>query len=354
MSKEKNTPKNSFFKKSANKIIDFSKLLWSVITYKFVLLIIAVIIVVNLFAIFRSIVKRKIDENTEQSIESMATEGLEKIRIRINDEFSVLSTLSLLYDGNEEINLETTKEMFEIAINSHQFVGIDLLTASNERVLSLGSNVKYEDEIFIESILTGENTVSSIFFDENKNEYICLGVPIYKNGTIIGALIGEYEIKEFTNILDTSSFGQVGSIFISEEDGRLVARPESVGENTNLFDLLDSININNEKKIEQLKKNLVKGRSGIITYGNSKYKRYICYNVIPDTNWYAISIVSGNLMDETAHKVSESAVHFAIEVSFVFAIYILITIGMDIRLLKKEEELEEKNSAPVEETQNNK
>lgn len=353
MSKENETKKSSFIKKSANKIINFSRLLWSVITYKFILLIIAVILVANLFAIFRSIVKNTINNNTEQSIEAMATEGLEKIRIRINDEFSVLSTLALLYDENDKIDLETTKEMFEIAIDSHEFVGIDLITVSNEQVLSLGSTVRYEDEIFIESVLTGENTVSSIFFDENKNEYICLGVPVYKNDIIIGALIVEYEIEAFTKILDTSSFGQVGSIFIAEEDGRLVARPESVGENTNLFDLLDSININNEKKILQLKKNLVKGRSGIITYGNSKYKRYICYNVIPDTNWYAISIVSGNLMDETAHKVSESAVHFAIEVSFVFTIYILITIGMDIKLVKKEEELEEKNSAPVDETQKN-
>lgn len=334
MSKNNNTKKKNIFKNLGTKILNFSKLLWAVLTYKFILLIVAVILVVNCFSDFKASVKRKIDKNTENIVESMATDSLQKIQLKINDEFSVLETLTLLYDGNDEIEMATTQSLYERELSSHPFVGIDLISNVNEPLLSLGTHVNYEDDVFIETILAGNNTVSSIVFDSTGNEYICLGVPIVKDTQLIGALIGEYDIDEFTEIIDTSSFGQVGSIFIAEEDGTLVARPESVGENTNLFELLDSINIDNEKEIEILKKNIIKGHSGVITYGDSKYKRYICYNHIPDTDWYAISIVSGNTMDKTTRKVSTSAVNFSIKVGFIFVIYILVTIAIDIRILR--------------------
>ena len=63
---------------------------------------------------------------------------------------------------------------------------------------------------------------------------------------IAGVLICSYNIEQFTNIIDTSTIEQIGTTIISQEDGTLVSRPESVN-STNLFTFLDSINIKNKK-----------------------------------------------------------------------------------------------------------
>lgn len=317
-------------------IVDFSKLLWTCITYKFILLIIAALYIAYSFTGFKSDVQKQINKNTKVYLTSMVSESLEKIRLKINDEYNVLKTLSLLYDENDEIDIDMTSNLLEKALNAHEFVGLSLVSANKDEVLTIGDSVSYVHNEFLDNILNGNNGVSTIIADEKNNvEYICLGVPVYKNDKIVGALICNYDIQEFTEIIDTSSFEKLGTTFISQEDGILVARPDAVGKNTNLFVLLDSINIKNEKSIAKLKKQIKNGRSGIITYGSGKHKRYICYDIVPDTNWYSVSIVSANTIEPVAKKVSSYAYSFAYTLSVVFIIYILITMTMDIKIAKK-------------------
>ena len=334
--KEKNKIKN--LKRG---IVDFSKLLWECITYKMIFLIIAVVFVVYAFSIFRGSVQKQINKNTESYLSSMVSESLEKIHLKINDEFTVLRTIALFYDGEDEIDIETTESMMQDLMDSHSFVGIRILDKNMQQIFALGTNLQESTDEFLDTAIQGNQSISSISVDEeNDIEYISLAVPIFHEEEIIGVLACNYDIDEFTKIIDTSSFEQLGTTFISQEDGILVSRPESVGKNTNLFVLLDSININNEKSIKKLKKSITNGQSGIITYGEGKHKRYICYDVVPDTEWYAVSIVSANAIEPVAKKVSSLAMQFAYESSFVFVVYILVTLGIDIRIAKKKQNKE--------------
>lgn len=334
--KKKKTEKKLNIKKIKRGIIDFTKLLWACITYKMIFLLIAIIFVVYSFSEFERKIQKRINDNTEDYLESMVSESLEKIQIRINDEFIVLNMIAVLYDGENEKDIENTKDKICELMGVHDFVGIQIRNNDRDIVLELGNNYNIESESFYDKLYDGKETVSPIVVDEeNDKEYISLGVPIYDEENFIGVLTCNYDIDEFTKILDTSSFGQLGTILISQEDGTLVARPESVGKNTNLFTLLDSININNEKSIQKLKKSIKNGQSGIITYGEENHKRYICYNSVPDTEWYSVSIVSASEIEPVVKKVSNLAVRFSAKMFMVFIIYIVITLGIDIRLLKK-------------------
>lgn len=338
MKKEKEKRKKFELNKIKRGIVDFSKLLWACITYKMVLLVIAVIYVVYAFSGFRGSVQKQINKNTKSHLSLMVSESLERIHIKMNDEFIVLNTMALFYDGEEEIDLDTTRNMLEDVIGTHNFVGVRILDSNLNEIISLGKNKTCETSEFYDNALKGNNAISPIIVDgEEEIEYINLAVPVYNNAKkIIGILSCNYEINAFTKILDTSSFEQLGTTLISQEDGILVSRPESVGKNTNLFVLLDSININNEKSIKKLKKSITNGQSGIITYGTGKHKRYICYDVVPDTNWYSVSIVSASAIEPVAKKVSSLAMNFAYKISVIFVIYILITLIIDISMARKE------------------
>lgn len=338
MKKEKDKFKKFEIKRIKRGIVDFSKLLWACITYKMVLLIIAAIYIAYAFSGFRGSVQKQINKNTTSYLSSMVSESLEKIHIKINDEFIVLNTMALFYDGEEEIDLETTKNMLEDVIGTLNFVGVRILDDNRNEIISMGNNLACESNEFYDSALKGNNSISPIIVDEEKEiEYINLAVPVRNNEKkIIGVLSCNYEIDAFTKILDTSSFEQLGTTLISQENGTLVSRPQSVGKNTNLFVLLDSININNEKSIKKLKKSITNGQSGIITYGEGKYKRYICYDVVPDTDWYSVSIVSANAIEPVAKKVSSLAMEFAYKISIIFVIYIVITLIIDISIARKE------------------
>lgn len=335
----KDVKKKFHLSKIKDGIVDFSKLLWACITWKLILLIVAAAFVGHFFLNFKSSVQKQINKSTRNYLSSMVTESLEKMRLKINDEYSVISTLALLFDDNDEIGIDNASEILEKEMDAHDFVGIDLIAKDSSKILSVGASVMY-DEDFIGSILSGSRAISTIIVDDKKGaEYICMGVPVYMNGRVNGALICEYDIKEFSEIIDTSLFGKVGTTFISQEDGILVLRPESAGGGNNLFVLLDSINIDNEKSIKKLKKSIKNGQSGVITYGSGKHKRYICYDIVPDTDWYSVSIVSSDAIEPITKKVSTLAFNFALKISIIFVLYVIIVLTIDIRMAKRKRKL---------------
>lgn len=362
---EKNVEKrNGKFSKMKKKTVNFAKLLWECITYKIVLFIMAFAYGIFVFSGFRANVQNEINENTKTFLTSMVNESSEKIEMKINDEFIVLQTLALYYD--EDIELSMTQRMLDEMLKTHEFQGVCIVDKEKNEIVKAGT-VEIDDSEFVDNALNGTNSISTIYIDKKGNELISLAVPVYSkteqnnendsdDGTgeendnnenkdskndnsknyanIAGVLICSYNIEQFTNIIDTSTIEQIGTTIISQEDGTLVSRPESVN-STNLFTFLDSINIKNEKSIEKLKKSITNGQTGIIIYGKDKYKRYICYNIVSDTKWYSVSIVSADSIEPVAKRVSRRAVNFTIHMCFVVVVYFLITFAIDINIIRK-------------------
>lgn len=356
--------RNGKFSKMKKKTVNFAKLLWECITYKIVLFIMAFAYGIFVFSGFRANVQNEINENTKTFLTSMVNESSEKIEMKINDEFIVLQTLALYYD--EDIELSMTQRMLDEMLKTHEFQGVCIVDKEKNEIVKAGT-VEIDDSEFVDNALNGTNSISTIYIDKKGNELISLAVPVYSkteqnnendsdDGTgeendnnenedskndnsknyanIAGVLICSYNIEQFTNIIDTSTIEQIGTTIISQEDGTLVSRPESVN-STNLFTFLDSINIKNEKSIEKLKKSITNGQTGIIIYGKDKYKRYICYNIVSDTKWYSVSIVSADSIEPVAKRVSRRAVNFTIHMCFVVVVYFLITFAIDINIIRK-------------------
>lgn len=323
--------------KVRNSLIILFKLLRECITYKIILLIIAVLIVESTFTEFKKNVQKQINANTKVYLSSMVSESIEKVNLKINEEFSILRTMSLIYDEDKNIEFNVTKKILRDEVDKQSFIGVELLDTNKDALVSYGAIPNIESTDYIDKSLKGDNGISPIVLDEeNKTEYIALSVPVTnKDNEVLGVLVSYYDINEFTQIIDTSSFEKVGTTFISQEDGTLVSRPESIGSNSNLFSILDSVNIKNGKSIAKLKKYIKNGQSGLITYGKGKYKRYICYNMIPDTDWYSVSIVSGNSIEPVAKKVSSLAVALAGRITTIFTIYIIVTLIIDLRKAKR-------------------
>ena len=372
--------RNGKFSKMKKKTVNFAKLLWECITYKIVLFIMAFAYGIFVFSGFRANVQNEINENTKTFLTSMVNESSEKIEMKINDEFIVLQTLALYYD--EDIELSMTQRMLDEMLKTHEFQGVCIVDKEKNEIVKAGT-VEIDDSEFVDNALNGTNSISTIYIDKKGNELISLAVPVYSkteqnnendsdDGTgeendnnenedskkdnsknyanIAGVLICSYNIEQFTNIIDTSTIEQIGTTIISQEDGTLVSRPESVN-STNLFTFLDSINIKNEKSIEKLKKSITNGQTGIIIYGKDKYKRYICYNIVSDTKWYSVSIVSADSIEPVAKRVSGRAVNFTIHMCFVVVVYFLITFAIDINIIRKNRNNDTCNSEKDESTE---
>ena len=242
-------------KTAKNKTKGFFSLLVESITYKVVIFAIFAVYLVYSFAVYRSSIQSQINKNTKAHLSEIVNESLEKVHIKINDEFIVAHTMTGFY--GEDIELSITEKLLKDAMEKHPFEGILILDKDKQSVLSVGNVSTFEDDTFIDKAMDGKDSISKIY-SMNDAEYISLAVPILSQETqeVSNIMICTYGIQELTGILDTSTFEQIGTTFISQEDGTLVARPKAVKKNTNLYDLLNTLDINNTTSIQKLKKYL--------------------------------------------------------------------------------------------------
>lgn len=311
-------------KEITNKL--FGGILWCAhhITYRLVLLVLCVILALIAFSMFQTNVKYKINKNTESYLKTMLDEGLNQVSLKIDEEIAILKTIVVSIQDKDEI---TIREQLFDQIELHGFLGIHVMDSKGAIVYTYGNSFSGNEKKYMEECQNKGCYISDVMISSgNGKAYLDLAVPVNK-GHI---LICSYDLKEFTEIIESSHFEQMGSIFISQEDGTLIAGPSAVGKNRNLFELLDSLNTYNEKTILKLKNSIQNRESGIITYGEGEYKRYIIYKVIPETDWYAVAFISSSAIEPLAKSVSKLANVLAIEIIAIFIAYMVIVISVKI------------------------
>lgn len=260
-------------------------------------------------------------------IENLMNETNYKIELMINEKFTLIETI-----GNciEEVDYNT--EEAKILLNileagdecAFAFVGYP----DGRTILNKNIGPGYIEEEYFLKAMEGERRISNVYSKGDK-EYLIFAVPLHKDNKVEATLQCGYELSVFDNFIEGTSFMEKGQIFISQNDGLLITRPESIGDTDNLFKLLDNITPSNEKTLNKLENKLEKGGSGIVSYSQGKYKRYICYSSIPETDWYVLSIVSENAIDPQANKIIKANTLLSIEIIAGFAIYIICVLSFD-------------------------
>lgn len=318
------------------------KLKWCIskITYKMIMLVICIGFIIVAFTSYKVNINNQINDNTKVYLSSVLDESLDRVGLKVNEEINLLKTIAAFFCSEEDLNSESSNQQLRKQLALHEFLGINLVDKNGEIINSVGNTSVSMMTEYIEQCNENGYCISSVILnEENKEEYIDLSVPLYYQDENIGILVCSYHMNEFTEIIDNSYFEKIGTTFISQEDGTLISRPESVGTNTNLFELLDSINTYNEKSILKLKNSIQNGESGIITYGTGKHKRYMCYKVIPETSWYSVSIISSSAIEPVAKKVSKLAMVLVMEIVAIFALYISIIILVEYKRMKARKRL---------------
>lgn len=304
----------------------FNKIIWCIrhITYRMVLMVLCVVLALIAFSMFQTNINYKINQNTESYLTSILNEGLNRVSLKIDEEIAILQTIAVSIQEEDE---NTVRNHMLNQIELHGFFGIHVVNAVGDVLYTYGNSFSGVSEACINGCNKKGYYISDVMINQGNNkEYLDLAVPI----TNEMYLVCSYDLKEFTDIIESSHFEQMGTIFISQEDGTLIARPESVGGNRNLFELLDSINTYNEKTILKLKNSIHNKESGTITYGTGEYKRYISYKVIPETSWYAVAFISSSAIEPLAKSVSKLANVLAIEIIAIFICYMVIVISVKI------------------------
>ncbi len=268
-------------------------------------------------------VNRKVSKYINQYMTDIMNENADNIAVKINGNFKTLEALSLVIASQDDLKSDAVRDL----LNAEQEQNKMKLNLVFEDGTSLNEALACEDmasQHFLKSAFNGKNTVSDIVMAKNsKEKEILFCVPVTgKDQKVNAVLMSAYNIQEFTEIIGASVFNGKADSFIAQQDGTLVAKPETVAAD-NIFTMLKSIVMEEEKTVSKLQKSFANGDTGLLVIGEGKYKRYICYTKVPENNWYSVTIMTANAVESDISNVSALSTDFGKRLIFVFILLLL-------------------------------
>lgn len=270
------------------------------------------------FMNYRSKIFKIKEKYVDTYLEDLMEENNAKIQLKIEEKFSVLETIRDCIESVGLHNKNTVENLVHILgtneKSSHSFVAYPDGTVIGYSGIDAG----YVNDEYFKLTMEGERRMSDIYVVDGQ-EYIRFSVPIMENNKVVASLQCAYNIEMFHDLIENGSFNKKGSTFVIQRDGSLITRTESTDKTVNMFDsFTESAEQGYEKKIAKMIKKIESGKSGVTSIKSGKYKRFICYSNIDNSDWCLMTIVSENAVDPQSNKI----------ISANNKLTILITVGM--------------------------
>ena len=296
-----------------------SKLIWLTAVF---LIGIVTLVLVN-FTNTSKEVNQKVSKYINQYMNDIMNENADNIAVKINGNFKTLEALSLIIGKQDDKKSEEIRTLLSEQQEENK-LKLNLVFEDGSSLDETLACENMENQHFIKSAFEGKNTVSDIVITKkSKEKEILFCVPVWgSNHKVDAVLMSAYNIQEFTEIIGASVFNGKADSFIAQQDGTLVAKPEAVAAD-NIFTMLKSIVMDEEKTVNKLQKSFANGDTGLFVIGDGKYKRYICYTKVPENNWYSVTIMTANAVESDISNVSALSTEFGKKLIFVFILVLL-------------------------------
>lgn len=180
---------------------------------------------------------------------------------------------------------EKQKSVIKAQINP-QYLNIAVVDLSGVAHYIDDSVIDLSERDYIKSTLKGITSFSEIIISRKTGEpVIMVGVPIYRDGTLVGGLIARLDVDFLSKYAFTRGYGKNGRAYIISKNGALISRPEvdRLDKQYNLYDI--AATDSTYKSFAQFVKTSNDKRSGYGQY-NLNHKNIIMgYASIERTNW---------------------------------------------------------------------
>lgn len=189
--------------------------------------------------IFAVYLNHTLKETMNDQMAAEAEEYKNRIQKQIDATVQNLNTLAGFIEFSNITDPNQFAEALYASSLQNNFISMSYFKKDGAGMIATGDGIKKVDSIdlipyaemndVVKKAWNGEKVFSNLFHDEHnddiKEKIFVYGVPVYKNGTIIGALTASDQLRIFSDILDGKSvMGGNGYIHMLDMDGRFLVQ----------------------------------------------------------------------------------------------------------------------------------
>ncbi|MFC1620936.1 ATP-binding protein [Candidatus Omnitrophota bacterium] len=246
----------------------FYRRLWVKIAAMLLLLVTVPVVLLGFLLISTS--QEAVRNSVLNNHKEIAVRAAEEIKLFIKGPEGILKTTAAMLEVVYPAPWKQETVLVELVLNRPVFMrvsSIDLLggeLASSE--LGRKSSWPHLKEA-LEKINKGQDYASNVMILNNHTPYLTMAVPIRKMGKVVGALIGDINLRGIWGIIDNIQIEATGRAFLVSNNGILIAHQDKKrvlkNEDLNHLPYIQSVLKNQAGSIESLEKT---GKRWIVSY----------------------------------------------------------------------------------------
>ena len=159
-------------------------------------------------------------------------------------------------------------------------------------------------------------------------------VPIVRNLSISGVLVVYYNDSFFDGFVMPGTFDKQGFSYLADEYGNVIYSGEGTPRASEFYDIVEELSFRwslSGSAGEKLREDIKDGKSGVLGYSLGKERVYISYTPVYFNNWYFISIVPIDMIQEKSAGIYNNVIP-----SILYALILLISIGVYLAYVRHE------------------
>lgn len=258
----------------------------------------------------------EIQENESSAyIQELTDQSVRLIHERIDNDCQYLNGIADSIGAQDtEIYAPSILEILKNRTETTRFT--NLAVADREGILYFPegkSTLQISDREYFRKAIEGVANVESTGLEKGDGQLVVLAVPIFREGEVIGALLGQYQMEEMANLFSTDYFNGAGYNYIVRSDGEVLFTSDRAGIKANYlsdFHRVEQIHISQadtEKTIGQLQA----GETGTLRFTLEGEENMLHYTPVGFNDWYFLLVLPIEVVNANVNHILQSSMIYS-------------------------------------------
>ncbi len=232
--------------------------------------------------------KKSLVKEAEGALSSMVEGGAKTTQGRMETQTKILEVMA---SSGDIIGMSwnVQKRFLQIQLENSGFMDLAVVSKDGQANYTDGSTADLSDRGYIKSALSGEATISDVLISSVTGEPVMMvAVPIKKNDTIVGALIGRKDANMLSELVSDLGYGETGYSYMINAEGTVIAHPDRDKVISQFAPITEAQKDPSLLSLADLFTKIISSESGISTYRYNGNDLYASYHKIEGTEWFMV------------------------------------------------------------------
>ena len=245
--------------------------------------------------VFSYNVQVRTEQNVEELLDYNTDHQQSQLKFMLNTQFIYLGNIADYVAKEDSLMCEKNQELLSCMTQDTLFHAISIIDTDGNGVTNDGKEQKVADRDYFKRTMKGEEVLSDPLYSSlDGKRRVVLSVPIKKNGEIIGAVAGSFDMVKLSQILFEDVYQGKGYPMITTWEGKIIAVESDETkhlQDENLFELYQEKSGKNRERLESARQDFKFHRKNCIKIKYKKQAYYIAYESLGYNQWMLCYIV---------------------------------------------------------------